>query len=579
MGGIGLIRNKMAHISKEQASGHSKASENQEELKSVRDLVTALFVALKNHSIYPGSHSVCQKSIIKVQDLLNAFFARHHHTLRLDIQKDRLLYKDEVVHQDQLRAESWIFHLFRDGIQWLEFQEGLDSEEIRGFLKIINSCKKAEEEAEGDLVTALWEANFSGLRYRAVELNWDVEPLNLSIPRVRHEALEGSQGEEEKKEDLPDMALMEHLQYAKGSDLKLTPEEVETLQAMISQEDNRDTAEDLLEVVLAILDDQDDEEVFAEISNFLIDEFKDTLLQNDFHFASKFLSSLHHKRQIYGTEKPWAVPLLDNFFKAISSTEILGSLSETWAKMDLLDQERVGLLRRVLLLLPPEANTALAPMILKIRSLSVQRRLMEIIGILAKRDLCPLERLLERPEDFLVQRVVFIIGRLKSERVDQILRKMTGHPSEQVRKQALKALLARDPNAIEEFFPLIDDPSEAVRGLMLDSLGKARNQSAEKLLLDYLEQRKFRIKDPQHSLACYQTLGRCGSSLSMPFLQGALFNRGWIPDFGKSIQRQGALKALDLLETQEAGLLLEKAGRSLLPGVRSACRKAIRVNK
>jgi HEAT repeat protein len=237
------------------------------------------------------------------------------------------------------------------------------------------------------------------------------------------------------------------------------------------------------------------------------------------------------------------------------------------------------LLRRVLLLLPPEANTALAPMILKIRSSSVQRHLMEIIGILAKRDLRPLERLLDRPEDFLVQRLVLIIGQLKSERVGQILRKMMCHPSEQVRKQALKALLARDPNAIEEFFTLIEDPSEAVRRLMLDSLGKARNQSAERLLLDYLEQRKFRIKDPRHSLACYQTLGRCGSSLSMPFLEGVLFNRGWIPDFGKSIHRQGALKALNLLETQEAELMLEKACRSLLPGVRSACRKAIRVNK
>jgi HEAT repeat protein len=569
----------MADTSKEQASGHSKASENQDELKSVRDLVTALLVALKNHSIYPGSHSVCQKSVIKVQSLLNAFFARHHHTLRLDIQKDRLLYKDEVVHQGQLRADSWVFHLFRDGIQWLEFQEGLDSAEIRAFLKIMNSCKKAEEEAEGDLVTALWEENFSGLRYKALELNWDVEPLNLSIPRARHEALKGLQGEEEKKEDLPDTAVMEHLQYAEGSSLKLTPEELEKLQAMISEEENRDTAEDLLEVVLTILDDQDEEEVFAEVLKFLVDEFKDTLSRDDFHFAYKFLSTLHHTRRIYGTEKPWAVPLLDNFFKAISSPEILGALSETWAKMDILDKERIGLLRRVLLLLPPDANTALAPMILKIRSSSVQRHLMEIIGILAKRDLRPLERLLDSPEDFLVQRLVLIIGWLKSERVDQILRKMTCHPSEQVRKQALKALLARDPNAIEEFFPLIEDPSEAVRRLMLDSLGKARNQSAERLLLDYLEQRKFRINDPRHSLACYQTLGQCGSSLSMPFLEGVLFNRGWIPDFGKSIHRQGALKALNLLETQEAELVLERAGRSLLPGVRSACRKAIRVNK
>jgi len=65
----------------------------------------------------------------------------------------------------------------------------------------------------------------------------------------------------------------------------------------------------------------------------------------------------------------------------------------------------------------------------------------------------------------------------------------------------------------------------------------------------------------------------------MPFLKGLLFSWGWIPDFGKSIHRQGTLKALKLLQTEDSERLLEKASSSLLPGIRMAYRKAMEENR
>jgi hypothetical protein len=564
----------MAETSTIHAPSDYETVATQEELKCVKDVVAAFVVALKTYSLYPKNHSICRNSVSKVQSLLNGFFDRYHYALRLDIQKESLLFKKEVVHRGQTEVDNWAFILFRDGIQWLEFEEGVDSAEITAFLKILNSCKKLKEEAESDLVTALWEQEFSGLRYKAVELNWDAEPVDLSLPRARHEERGGAQGQEREGEEQTHTAVMEFLKDGAESLMKLTPEEAETLRAMISEEEDRDTSQDLLDVVLAILDDQDEEWVFTEVLNFLVGEFRDILEQGEFRFAYKFLRSLSRARITYKSERSWAGPLLGQFLKTISSPEILGVLSEIWPTMDILDKKRIGLLRQVLLLLPAEAIATLAPMLLEIRSWSLQRQLMEVIGILAKRDLRPLERLLSRPEEFLVKQLVFIMADLNDGRVDELLRKMTHHPSEQVRRQALKALLARDPNTIEELFPFIEDPGESVERLMLDTLGKAKNLAAERLLLEYLGRKKFRISDPRHLLDCYRTLGRCGSSRSTPFLEKLLFKRGWMPGFGKSIHRQGALKALHLLGTKEAVRVLEKASRSLLPGVRMAFRKA-----
>jgi HEAT repeat protein len=214
----------------------------------------------------------------------------------------------------------------------------------------------------------------------------------------------------------------------------------------------------------------------------------------------------------------------------------------------------------------------------QLRSPSLQKQLMQVIAILAKRDLGPLEKLLDSPEEFIVQKAVCALGLLKDEKSIQLLLRMTEHPAEKVRKQAVIQLLCHLKHFIKHLFPLIDDPSPSVRRLILDELGREKNPSIEALLLDYLEQARFKITDHQHLIACYRALGRCGSSDCIPFLRSLLFNRGWIFDFGRSVHRKGAISALVSLGTEDAIELLHKASKSLLPAVRFAYHKALEVN-
>jgi HEAT repeat protein len=237
------------------------------------------------------------------------------------------------------------------------------------------------------------------------------------------------------------------------------------------------------------------------------------------------------------------------------------------------------LIRQLLLLLPPEAILALGPLLPQIHSYRIQRHLAEIIGSLANRDIRPLEELLDRPEESVVRSLVYILGHLKGERPAQILLKMINHSSEQIRKQTLKILMEREPQLPDKVFSLIDDPSASIRDLMLEWLEQRRDEKAEDLLLDYLEQRRFQRPDRQHLLPCYRALGRCGSSRSIPFLQGVLLNRWWIPGSRRSIHRQGAAAALIKLETAEAKEILNRASRSPFPSVRSAYRNAVESNQ
>jgi HEAT repeat protein len=211
----------------------------------------------------------------------------------------------------------------------------------------------------------------------------------------------------------------------------------------------------------------------------------------------------------------------------------------------------------------------------QITSEALQKELAQVITIMAKKDLGPLETLLDHHEESLLKRLIDIVGSLEGQRPLELILKMTRHRSEGIRRRALKHLMARDPQAIKRFFPFIDDPSKAVRHVILEQLGRSRNERAEGLLLDYLLQRQSEPIEHDHLLACYRALGRCGSSRCIPSLQGLLFDRRWIPGSGTYLHRKGAAIALMMLGTGEATKTLERASRSLMPGVRLAYRKAL----
>jgi len=548
-----------------------------EELQGAKGVILAFLKTMKNYGFYPEDHPICRESIAEAGSRLDAFL-KDHDNLRLDVEMDRLLFQGEVVHQKNPGEENLGLLLFRDGIQWLEFQEGVEIEEISGFIKLLNKYGERQEDAEGDLVTALWEADFSHLKHKAVDVYWEAEPLiDLSMVSARDpEQRPPVEAQEEEREQVS-IALPS----IETTLWKLSPEEMRQLRGMIAEEERRDSTQDVLDMLLVILNDPRNPKDLAAFLEFLKEVFQETLVHGEFRFALELLTALHESRQSCKSKRPWALPLLDEFFIGISSPEVLGVLTQTSPNVDMLDSDRMKLLRQVLLFLPAEAILALGPMLLQVRSSGARREFMEIIGIMAKRDLRPLARLLRRPETFLVQRLVHILGRMKGEKPTQLLLKMVDHPSERIRDHALRSLVARDltPQVLEKLFPLVEDDSDAVRELMLEYLGDRRSEVAEGLLLDYLEQGRFRRKEREHLLACYKTLGRCGSSRSIEFLQDHLLSQSWIPGFGRSVHRQGAAISLMALGSGEAKEVLEKASRSLSPRVRRAYKKAAEVTK
>jgi len=549
----------------ERQSDTVKEGPSEKEWQAAEKVLTSLQLARKNYSLYPENHVNCERALeqfwLQLDNYLNS-----HGNLRFDLAKDKLLFHGKVILSEPPEEGNLPFTLFRDGIQWLELQKGIDSEEVEQFLKLLNKYRILSDEPEGDLVTALWEARFPHIQYYVAEMFWGAEPeLDLTASPGPPEA-ESLEEEEEKASQSECFPLIE------PAALRMTPEEEAELREMVRLEEKRDPVFEYLDVLLDSLLELREKENFVPILESLEDVFHDSLARKNFDTTLKILKSLHYVRKTCAAETTWALPLIDNFFLTASSAKSLRPLQVAWLDID---AEEIGPIKQILVLLQPEAIQTLGGMLLETSSLMLQKMLLEVILVLSQRDLKPLEAMLERPEEELVQKLVYVLGSIDGEQSTQILGRMIHHASARVRHEALKPLLSRGAADIKGLFHLIEDENDTIRRLILRHMGQDRNTVKEELLLEYLERGKLNRSDDDHIIACFRALGRCGSQRSIPFLKKMLLGRGWLPSFRKLSYRQGAAFALQSMGTEEAQQVLEQASKSLFSGAKGIARKIV----
>ena len=96
----------------------------------VKRFLASFVTALKNYALYPENHSISQKSLIITKDNLEEYLSNHK-CLRLYVEDDKLLLQGSIAHQEKPEERVLVYPLFRDGIQWIEFHDGLTAEELK----------------------------------------------------------------------------------------------------------------------------------------------------------------------------------------------------------------------------------------------------------------------------------------------------------------------------------------------------------------------------------------------------------------------------------------------------------------
>lgn len=537
-----------------------------DELNAVKTVLSSLLLACKKLSLYPHGHNICMDSINHFYSQLISFL-NGYGTFRLEMDRERIVFKGQAVSSGIPEEGSLHFTLFRDGIRWLEFTDGIELTEIDGFLKVINKYSKLSAEPEGDIVTAFWETPFPHVLYEVEAFSWGgYEESEGGVFDPSAKKASQTQFREKKLEAAGSLAepLIEHAL------LELTPQEQDRLKEMINAEEEADLTS-YLDALLDSLLQHREKENFTIILEVLSEEFKGSLLSKNFPVTLKILQGLQYVLEVSKEDSPWASPLIEEFFKTVSSPESLAPLKEGWKKIG---PEDAGTLEQIFKLLDGQALQTFVMLLTQPQPVHLRQMLFDSITLFASKDVRHLESILFNSDENLVEKLVPLVAAIAGGQPMKYLMKLARHPSARVRHEAITNIFKQETISTKHLFNLLDDKEDSIRQMVLDRLGQSRDETVEALLMEYLQNKRFGDSDGNHVLHCFKTLGKCGSLKCVPFLSESLCRRPWMLCFLKPINRRGAAIALGTLGIPEAEKVLKDAGRSLFPGLRSVVKKA-----
>ena len=558
------------------------------ELSNVRDFIAILQMALKNYSLYPETHSVTQNVLTKVTATL-VDFLNQYGILRIVVTPDGLLYKEHPIHEGSYKIDPLVGPLFRDGILWIEFQKGVQKQELALFLTIITQYKTLNDEPEADLVTALWKEDLHHVTYRAVEPFWDQEP-HFDFSHFSLSAEDGAtEADDSADASATDASCSGSEGHGRGAAIQiesnplnpdifvLSPEESHQLHQMVDEEEQHHDTEDALDILVILLGTQETEPDFSAVLEILQEELFQTIATGAFQLVVNVLKRLIHLARNPETPR-WCTNVLKVFFKQLSAPEGVAQIQPALCLIQKADNEVRRALRQYLTMLPPGAIAGLAQLLPDTPGGFVRQVVLEAIGILAQRDVQPLKTAMQSSSETVTCQLLSILSQTNNPATIQILHQMTHHASAMVRQLALQHLLRQDPQAAAKLFFLIEDPDPAVRHALLDRLEKTSDGRIEILLRDYLIQHQDHRGDAEQLDACYSALGRCGTEQSVDFLAAQIKNISLKNLFGfkGSALRRCAAKALSQIGGPASRKILTSAAASWLPGIRLAARGALK---
>lgn len=527
-----------------------------------RKLFAFLLLTGKNMSLYPEGHNICINSINQFHAKLEAYI-RQNGDVTIEIERDRVICQSVEVHKGPSEEGTLPFTLFRDGIGWLQFIEGIRLEETREVLSIIQKYSVLTAEPQGDIVTDFWEANFDHVLYKADDYFSEQAPDQIeSISES--DSMPTAEETETEPTSLNDLTI-------DPASVALTPQELVERQEMVSREEKASATEHL-NILLDMLLQYQKEKDFNIVLEVLSEEFKRSFSHHNFEAARIILDGVHKVLDIGRLRAPWAPPLLESFYKNISSdSNCLKPLQEIWGK---LDGQQVETIRGIFQHLNPSTVDFIAHLLPLEQPTQFKQIVEETIISLVCQDMNCLDPLINDSDEIIAEKIVPILSRLEEDTSLKYLMKLARHSSATVRRTAVRAIAHKHGNQTSAIFNFIDDPDVSVRRVILNQMGQSRNEIAEDFLLQYLQKQLLKTTQTEHIMECFKTLGKCGSSKSVPFLSKTLLHWKWMAGLRKSVYREAAAIALVALKIPEAEQVIEEAGRSIHSSLRKIAREA-----
>ena len=541
----------------------------------VEELLRNFARAIKTHQLYLPNNPIYSRAI----DNLRAAFAPiwpHTPEIVLSITEADFKWFGRVVMHEPSRSESVPWQFFKDGVRELTLTQGIEDDELPALLTILQRVKNAAPE-EDDLLTLLWEQEFTRLKYRFVDINLDSHasfdgssepPKERSIPIIDDIRAEEA-AEPERKSGIVRLEDLDATLYF------LDEKEIDYLRAAVAAEQTVDMPRNVLAILLDIFEVQESEKVREEICGIFESYMLNLLAAGAYGSVAYLLAETEqlvkrsvgltsaHRSRLFALPTSLSDPsVLSQLLEALDQSEAIPEQAELDA---LFEQLRGGVLGTVLGWLKqaqkPELRTALERVAARMAS-SNSSEMMKLIG---------------SPDPSVAIEAMRRAGELKAAAAVAPLAKVLQQPNVLLRQTAAQTLAEiGSTGSMRLLETALNDDDRDVRIVAVKAIGVRGHRAALPRVEAVVRGKSVKGADLTEKMAYFEAYSVLARDAGIPPLERLLNRRSFWGRRASPELRACAARALGIIGTAEALESLRRATRDRDPMVRSAINRAMR---
>ena len=554
-------------------------------LAELADLFVALDKATRARRLYQENNPVFQTFHQHLHDALAGLWDRVP-SLSIAVEEEAFRCFGHAFPSKDGR-DGLPFLFYRDGIRLMTLLPGFE-EEIGRFLKVVDSARQFGPSAGDDIVTLLWQEEFSSFLYSYVDLlaestgitgsDADTRPPLVRVDRTLIERL--ASGEEPQPQPPaveagePPVAMAVLPEHFVETPYFLEPEDVELLQREVGIEWNRDVRKAVLDALFDRLEDPEFLDRRAEIVRILGQLLPAFLARGELNSAATIVSEVSELVRaggLAGDAKEEALRLLRDLNDATVLSGLFslledGSIDPT--------HEQLG---TFLSFLGAEALPLLLRTAVGTGSTRLAERMWPAMDGIGRKYPRAVVSLLGAPEPQVAGGAARLSGRLRLlEARDGLIALFDRAAEAQTRHSVIDALAGlRDPQSLATVQRALTDRDREIRIAAARALGDAGSRAAHDALRAIIAGRPIRDADLTEKIAFYEAFGAVASDADVEFLDGQLNGRRLLAGKESPEIRACAATALGRIVVPAAQASLRKAAKDDNPIVRSAVSRAL----
>jgi hypothetical protein len=560
------------------------------DVKRVADWIQALVRTVKAMRMYLPNNPSLHKFQTDLESRTWAVL-KEIGDITLTVQQFDFLFENYSVYHNAAREESIAFRFHSDGVREMTIKEGLEVGELRGFLDVV---KRATEPTTGqdDVVTLLWERDFRHLEYVYVPLEDLMDARDQAgaqeggrpdqpdagIPwpaagEIEPETATVGEGAPERSDDWsPAVTVDTAWDEAAGPQFKMTDAELGELDQAIKEELVRPLGPEVLEIVAAILESEEEPSGFLE-SAVAFQRFIELAIEDgDLPRANALLARLKTITAKKAESRAEFGGLAEQVIREIGRPSFLAQAAPTLNSHPEIDP---GVLTNFLVQLGSSAAPAICDLLGQLNHMKHRRALCEALATSCRDDV---EVLISRLGDsrwYVIRNVVYVLGRIAHQGVERALDRALHHEDVRVRKEAVRALGRIESSSSRAYLiSAFRDSDAGVRVQAALTLASKRDERAAQAILGVIGTPDFGRRDLSERQAFYEALGRSGSDALVAKLEPVL-TKGSLFRSGSEDDRFHAALALAWLGTPAALGVLNRELQGKKDGVKKAVEAAL----